>query len=71
MIRAAVFISAFVIFWFLAFFCLLPMGIGGKDPETGSPLRPRLPLKALIATGVAALLWGVFYLCIAAGLLDL
>jgi predicted secreted protein len=70
-IRAAVFVSAFAIFWFLAFFCLLPMGIGGKDPETGVPLRPRLGLKAAIATAVAAVLWGVFALCVVLGWLDL
>jgi len=71
MIRAAVYLSAFATFWFLCFFCLLPVGIGGKDPETGAPLRARLGLKALIATAAAAVLWGLFALCILAGWVDL
>jgi|WetSurMetagenome_2_1015567.scaffolds.fasta_scaffold682796_2 predicted secreted protein len=71
MTRTAVFLSAYAIFWFLAFFCLLPVGIGGKDKETGVPLKPRLGLKALIATAAAALLWGVFVLSVARGWLEL
>jgi predicted secreted protein len=64
MIRTAVFVSAYAILWFLAFFCLLPVGIGGKDKETGVPLKPRLGLKALIATAAAALLGGALSLAL-------
>jgi predicted secreted protein len=71
MTRTAVFVSAYAILWFLAFFCLLPVGIGGKDKETGVPLKPRLGLKALIATAAAALLWAVFALSAALGWLEL
>ncbi len=67
----AVLLSAFGVFWFLAFFCLLSAGLGGVDPETGAPLSPRLPLKAGIATAVAAVLWSAFYALILWGVLDL
>ena len=67
----AVLVSAFLIFWFLALFCLLPVGLGDVDPETGAPLNPMLGRKALIATGVAAALWIVFYLLILLHVFDL
>jgi predicted secreted protein len=67
----AVLVSAFLIFWFLALFCLLPVGLGDVDPETGAPLNPMLGRKALIATGVAAALWIVFYLLILLRVFDL
>ena len=64
--------GAFPIFWFLTFFCLLPVGLGGgHDPDSGAPLRPMLGLKALIATGIAAVLWAVFYALILLKVLDL
>jgi predicted secreted protein len=67
----AVLVSAFLIFWFLALFCLLPVGLGEVDPESGAPLNPMLGRKALIATGVAVALWIVFYLLILFHVLDL
>jgi predicted secreted protein len=67
----AVLLSAFLIFWFLAFFCLLSVGLGEVDPETGAPLSPKLLLKAGIATVIAAVLWLAFYVLILTGVLDL
>ena len=67
----AVLLSAFLIFWFLALFCLLPAGLGEVDPETGAPLSPKLLLKAAIATAAAAVLWIVFYALILFGIFDL
>jgi len=61
MIHSAVLFSAFVIFWFLALFCLLPIGIGHADPQTGAPLKPHLLRKAGIATAAAMVLWVIFY----------
>jgi len=61
MIHGAVLVSAFVILWFLAFFCLLPVGIGEADPDTGAPLNPHLLLKAGYATAIATVLWLIFY----------
>ena len=71
MTRAAIFLSAFTIIWFLAFFMLLPVGIGKTDPETGAPESPRLLLKAGIATAAAAVLWGVFYVLTLTGVIEL
>ena len=59
------------IFWFLALFCLLPVGLGEVDPETGAPLSPKLLLKAAIATAIAAVLWVGFYALILTGVFDL
>lgn len=70
-VHATVLISAFVIFWFLSFFCLLPVGLGAVDPETGAPLSPHILRKAGIATAVAVALFAVFYALIATGVLDL
>jgi len=70
-VHASVLLSAFVVFWFLALFCLLPVGLGAVDPETGAPLSPMLPRKAAIATAIAAVLWVVFYALIGFGFLEL
>jgi predicted secreted protein len=71
LVHWAVLLSAFLILWFLAFFCLLSVGLGEVDPETGAPLSPKLLLKAGIATAIAAVLWVVFYALILAGVFDL
>jgi predicted secreted protein len=61
MIHGAVLVSAFLILWFLALFCLLPIGLGHADPQTGAPVKPYLLRKAGIATVIAAVLWLIFY----------
>jgi predicted secreted protein len=72
MVHGAVLVSAFLIFWFLALFCLLPMGLGVEvDPESGAPLSPQLGRKLFIATGIAAILWLLFYAAIALHIVDL
>ena len=71
MIHGAVLVSAFVILWFLALFCLLPVGIGEADPETGAPLKPHLLRKAEYATAIAVVLWLVFYALILLRVVDL
>jgi predicted secreted protein len=70
-IHGAVLVSAFAILWFLALFCLFPIGLGEVDPETGAPKNPRLLLKAGLATVIAAVLWVLFYALIAFHILDL
>ena len=69
--HTAVLVSAFAIFWFLSLFCLFPIGLGEADPQTGAPLSPRLGLKALIATGIAVVLWLIFYALIVFKVVDL
>ena len=64
--------SAFAVLWFLCLFCLLPVGLGAeRDPDTGAPLNPMLKKKALIASGIAAVLWAAFYAAIRFGWLEL
>jgi predicted secreted protein len=64
--------SAYVVIWFIALFCLLPVGLGSElDPETGAPLQPMLKKKMLWATMVAAVAWAVFYAVIGFGWLEL
>jgi hypothetical protein len=55
----------------LAVLCLIPVGLGEVDPETGAPISPMLGRKALIALGIASVLWIAFYAAIKIGLLQL
>ena len=64
--------SAYAVLWFLCLFCLLPVGLGAeRDPESGAPLNPMLGRKALIASGLAAVLWLGFYAAIGFGWMEL
>ena len=64
--------SAYVVFWFITLFCLLPVGLGSeRDPDTGAPLNPMLKKKMFWATGIAFVLWAVFYAFIGFGWLEL
>ena len=69
-VHGSVLIGAYAIFWFLALFCLLPVGLGEVDPETGAPLSPMLLRKAGIATAIAAVLWVVFYFLVLFRIID-
>ncbi|HEY1710643.1 MAG TPA: DUF1467 family protein [Rhizomicrobium sp.] len=70
-VHGAVLLSAFLGFWFLSLFCLLPVGLGEVDPETGAPRSPMLGRKALIATAIATVLWLIFYIVLRMGIFDL
>ena len=64
--------SAYAVLWFLCLFCLLPVGLGSeRDPDSGAPLNPMLKKKALIASGIAAVLWIAFFGAIHFGWLEL
>ncbi len=72
LIHGVVLFGTFAILWFLSLFCLLPVGLGAeRDPESGAPLSPMLGRKALMALGIAVVLWCVFYALIAMKVLDL
>ena len=69
----------FLILWWLVFFVTLPFGIlapheagetVGEGHADGAPVRPRLWLKAGIATAITAVLWGIAYWLIAAELIS-
>jgi predicted secreted protein len=71
-IHYVVLFSAYAVLWFLCLFCLLPIGLGAeRDPDSGAPLNPMLGKKALIATGIAAVLWVGFYAAIGFGWMEL
>ena len=63
--------SAYAVLWFLALFCMGPIGRGEVDPDTGAPLNPHFKRKAIWATGIAAVLWLGFYFAIGFGWLEL
>jgi predicted secreted protein len=71
-IHGAVLVSAFAILWFLALFCLLPMGLGADvDLDSGAPTSPRLALKLALASAIAAVVWAVFYALIILSVINL
>lgn len=61
--------GAFIYFliWWIVLFTVLPWGVQVPDhPETGhapsAPIRPRIGLKLIVTTLVAAVVWvGVWY----------
>jgi predicted secreted protein len=74
-----VLVGAYVILWFLVLQILLPIGIkapheSGEEAhalaDAGAPSNPRIALKALIASGVAAVLWLIFYALILKGYIN-
>lgn len=50
--RDVVLSGSFVVLWFLSLFVLLPIGLSGETNDHGAPVKPRLLLKAIIATVV-------------------
>ena len=69
-------VVTFVVVWWLIFFMALPFGAEpDENPQPGNvesaPARPRLLLKALVTTVLAALAtWGVAWL-IGSGWIDI
>ena len=65
-------IVVYVIAWWLIFFMALPIGVrppheAGEAVETGhepgAPVRPRIWIKALAATVLAAIVWLIMFFC--------
>lgn len=72
-------IVIFVIWWWLAFFALLPMGVrsrwegeedGVKGADPGAPVDPDLKRKAVRATVAAAILTALTTALILSGVID-
>ena len=60
-------IVAYVIIWWVVVFAVLPFGVrpaeeGDLGHSVGAPANPRLGIKALITTAIAAVLWLALYL---------
>ncbi|MGE3303395.1 MAG: DUF1467 family protein [Hyphomonadaceae bacterium] len=60
-------IAIFIIWWWVAFFIMLPIGVrsvaeaepGAVGHDPGAPVRPDLKRKAVWAAILAALLWAL------------
>jgi len=72
-------IMVFTILWWMVLFCVLPFGVrtaeeagesGGPGGATSAPVRPRVLMKFLVTTAIAALLFGVYYFIAINDLLD-
>ena len=69
-------IVVFLIFWWIAFFVTLPFGIRtSENPEPGhapsAPVRPRLWIKAAIATAASVIITGAFFGVVEVGWLSI
>lgn len=71
-------IVVYVMLWWLVFFMTLPIGVHpphelgeAADPghESGAPVRHHLLWKALAATVISGVLWGVAYWIIDSGMI--
>ena len=67
-------ILVYVIVWWMVFFTVLPWG--NRPPETvetghadSAPDMPRLWLKALLTTGIAAVVFAVIYWVMESGMI--
>jgi predicted secreted protein len=59
-------VAIFVIWWWIALFVMLPIGVKTTDPseagrghDPGAPQAPEIWKKALWATFAAAILWAI------------
>lgn len=62
-------IVAFIVIWWLVLFTVLPVGVRTQDEDGevvpgsmgSAPSSPQLLRKAMITTGIAAVLWTAFF----------
>lgn len=69
----------FVLIWWSVFFAVLPWGVRGRweadddgvhGAEPGAPVKPDLKRKALITTGISAVLWAITVAIILSGVIN-
>lgn len=68
-------IVLFAVIWFLVLFVVLPLRLTTQGDEgevvpgthAGSPSNPRMGLRMLITTGIAAVLWALAFATIVSG----
>lgn len=69
----------YIIIWWIVFFITLPIGVrppyevGEKvqpGNEAGAPVQPRIWIKVIITSAIAAVLWGGAYWLIGSGLIS-
>ncbi len=69
-------IVVYLVVWWLVWFCVLPWGVRRPDvvekgQADGAPDNARLGLKFLVTTAIAAALWGVAFVVIEFGWINL
>jgi len=69
-------IVVFILLWWWVFFMTLPFGVKTPDQvevghATSAPEKPMLRRKAMIATGIATILFGIVYWIIDSKLISL
>jgi predicted secreted protein len=56
------------VIWWVVIFAILPWGVRPAEDEmsqrAGAPANARLGLKAVVTTGIAAVLWGILYIIV-------
>jgi predicted secreted protein len=68
-------IAVYIVIWFISLFTVLPIGARrSENPLPGTvesaPDDPRLKLKFLLASGIAAVLWLILYALVKSDLLS-
>ena len=68
-------VVVYIISWWLVLFAILPWGAAppdhvGQGHAPSAPARPRLKLKFMVTTGVAAIVWLVVYAVVESGLIS-
>ena len=68
-------IVVYIIMWWVAFFSVLPLKVKrqekplkGTDP--GAPENPHLLFKFLLASGIAATMWVIYFTLVQTGVLN-
>lgn len=67
--------ATYVIIWWLVVFAVLPFGVrpaeeGDVGRAAGAPAQPRIALKAVITTAIAAAIWLFVYWAVSVGLVN-
>lgn len=68
-------LAIYAVIWWLVLFAVLPWGVRvPENPEKGhatsAPANPRLGLKVLVTSVVAAVVWVALYLLLDSGLIS-
>ncbi len=69
-------IATYFVVWLISLFMVLPFGVKPQmDPVPGTPEsapeRPRMWIRALITTFLAAVIWLIIWIVVTTGIVDL
>jgi predicted secreted protein len=68
-------VAAYVVIWWIAIFAVLPFGArlsdeGDLGRAAGAPANPRLKLKVVVTSLIAAVLWLALYWAVTHGVVN-